>query len=359
MFKTLYKTTTVGKVQQWQVEVDGNKFRTISGQKDGKLVTSNWTVCTGKNIGKANETSPEEQAQAEALALYTKKLGKDYYDNLSDITSAKIFIPMLAKNWEDYKDKIVYPVYSQPKLDGVRCNVFPDKMLSRNGKPFVSVPHILDSLEDVLKIHPILDGELYCDKYSSDFNAIISAVRQTKPTLEDLEIAKEIKYHIYDLPCVSGTFSERLAALETLTLPDTCVKVETTLVYNEQELMELYDKYLEAGYEGQIIRLDEPYENKRSKSLLKHKTFIDSEFEILGFNEGKGNRAGMAITATCLYEGKEFYPTLKGGVDFYTEVWNNQERYLGKTATVKYFGLTPAGVPRFPNVVVIGRDDYE
>ena len=42
---TLYKRTTVGKIQEWTIEVVGDKYRTISGQQDGKKITNNWTTC--------------------------------------------------------------------------------------------------------------------------------------------------------------------------------------------------------------------------------------------------------------------------------------------------------------------------
>ena len=118
--KTLYKRTTVGKIQEWRVEVDGNKFRTISGQQNGKQVTSEWTVCAGKNIGKANETSPEDQAAKEALAKWTKKTEKHYSVDIGAIDTDKFRKVMLAKKWDDYPE-LARDAYSQPKLDGIRC----------------------------------------------------------------------------------------------------------------------------------------------------------------------------------------------------------------------------------------------
>jgi hypothetical protein len=34
-------------------------------------------------------------------------------------------------------------------------------------------------------------------------------------------------------------------------------------------------------------------------------------------------------------------------------MWNNRHELIGKEATVKYFNLTPDGVPRFPYVIAI------
>ena len=52
----IFKTTKSGATQEWEIEVVGNRYRTISGQTDGKKVVSEWTVCAGKNaeIGRAH-----------------------------------------------------------------------------------------------------------------------------------------------------------------------------------------------------------------------------------------------------------------------------------------------------------------
>ena len=52
---------------------DEEKYRTISGQKDGKKTTSAWTVAKPKNVGKKNSTTGAEQADKEVLAKYEKK----------------------------------------------------------------------------------------------------------------------------------------------------------------------------------------------------------------------------------------------------------------------------------------------
>ena len=70
--------------------------------------------------------------------------------------------------------------------------------------------------------------------------------------------------------------------------------VDATKISNKKELDEAYGRCMEEGYEGQIIRLDKPYEHKRSKFLLKRKEFIDSEYEVVEVCEGEGNRTGTA-----------------------------------------------------------------
>jgi DNA ligase-1 len=124
--------------------------------------------------------------------------------------------------------------------------------------------------------------------------------------------------------------------------------------------MEYYEKYVNESYEGQILRTDGWYENKRSKNLLKHKSFIDEEYTIIDICEGEGNRAGTAgyfVFETS--EGKPFKSNVKGTWEETAEMLKNRKKLIGKEATVKYFNLTPDGIPRFPYVININRNSYE
>lgn len=357
MFNSIYKRAVNGKINQWTVEVEDNQYRTISGYHDGVQTTSEWTVCEGKNIGKKNETTPAQQAMAEAEALYRKRKELGYFEDINDCDKQVYFQPMLAKDWNNEKGKVKYPIFTQPKLDGIRCIVKSDGMWSRNGKPIVSAPHIFESLKPLFESNPdlIFDGELYADKYSNDFNAICSIVKKTKPTQQDLlDSANVIQYHIYDLPSHDDVFTSRYKALINLELPKTCVVVATEQVDHINDVFGYYEDYIAAGYEGQMLRLDNHYENKRSKSLLKHKSFIDEEYTILDIVEGVGNKTGMVGSFVFKNKaGKTFNSSPKFNWEVCTEMWNNRHELIGKEATVKYFNLTPDGVPRFPYVIAI------
>ena len=344
---TLYKRSVTGKISEWSIEVEGNKFRTISGFTDGLKVVSEWTVCGAKTYCTA-----EEQAMKQAQALHKKKMDLGAFENINDIDKPVFFKPMLAHDFNDYKTKIKYPVASQPKLDGVRCIVDADGMTSRNGKALISAPHIHEMLKPLFEKYPdlVFDGELYAPKDTCDFNKIISCVRKTKPTPADIIESKQyIQYWIYDLPSHPGTFHERSFAINDLDLPECCVVVDTTIVHNEEDLMDMYRVYMVDGYEGQMVRvLDSEYENKRSKSLLKHKTFCDAEFEIKGVIEGKGkltNKVGKLV-----FDG---FDSAVNGDHEYLEKLFKDGNLIGKRATVKYFELTSDGVPRFPKVICI------
>lgn len=360
--QTLYKRAVNGKINEWTIEIDNHCYRTITGYTDGQKTTTEWTCCEAKNSGRANATTASGQAIKEAKAEWDKRIERGYFVNIGDVDKVTMFKPMLANKWEDRKDKIKYPIYSQPKLDGIRCIVRSDGMWTRTGKPIISAPHIFEALKPFFEESPdlIFDGELYADKYANDFNAIVSLVKKTKPTPKDLEDSKNaIEYHVYDLPSCDGVFTKRYQALASMALPYPCVIVETSVSHNEAEVNLLYELCIIKGYEGQMLRLDEKYENKRSHSLLKHKSFIDEEYTIVGFEEGNGNLTGMV--GALVFESKvnkdRFTASVNGGWDYLKQLWKERNMLIGKEATVAYFNLTPDGKPRFPKVTAIR--DYE
>jgi DNA ligase-1 len=366
---TLVKRRSDGGIQEWSIEVRGNAFRVTSGKRKGKQKVNEWTYCTGKNKGKSNETTDEEQAQVQAKAKWDKKLGADYALDVDSVDDLGFIKPMLAKSWDDYADKVEFPVYAQPKLDGIRCIATKDGLKTRTGKDIVAVPHIFEALQPFFEEHPdvILDGELYCDKFDNDFNAICHHVRRSNVTEESLEGAKVIEYHVYDMVNEGLRFSERICFLTDVFWAELqkheryveYIKiVETQKAYEHEGLDNLYGQWQEQGYEGQMVRLNEPYENKRSKTLLKRKEFQDGEYTILGWKEGIGNRAGtIGHFKFETEDGIEFSSNIKGNFEYLADLLEQADDLIGKSATIKYFSLTPDGVPRFPYVIAIR--DYE
>ena len=159
--QTLVKRRSDGGIQEWSIEVVDNAFRVTSGKQGGKQKVNEWTYCNGKNKGRSNETTDEEQAQAEAKAKWDKKLAGEYALSGDTVDSLGCVKPMLAKDWNDYGDKVEFPVYAQPKLDGIRCIATKDGLKTRTGKDIVAVPHIFESLQEFFDEHPdvVLDGE--------------------------------------------------------------------------------------------------------------------------------------------------------------------------------------------------------
>lgn len=351
-FPKLFKYTSLGQIQSWQIFTSGNLYWTEEGINN--LTKSAPTECTGKNIGKKNETTDQEQAVIEAVAKYHKKINSGYNEVLTK--EKKFFEPMLAFELKQY-EKLLFtvPTFVQPKLDGVRCILDQGELVTRAGKPIVSCPHLA-------KDYYLLDGELYADKLKNDFNKIISLVRKTKPTKEDLEESKQtIQYWVYDYPYYNMlVFSERYKMLQSLfnMFPNTFKLVPMYPVTSREELEQYHIKFLEEGYEGTMIRMDlGAYENKRSKQLLKYKNFQDAEFLILDVTPGLGNRSDCAGRLVCQIGDKTFGCSMTGTVEFMKEVLDNKDQIIGKYATVKYFEMTPDGIPRFPTLKNI--NNYE
>jgi len=359
-FVPLYKRATNGiKINKWQIEVEDGFYRTISGYHDGVQTPSEWKWCEPKNVGKKNETSAEDQAIAEATSLFTKRKNLGFWENIADCDKKVFYQPMLAHELKDYIYQLTYPIYSQPKLDGIRCIIKSDGMWSRYGKPLISAPHIFKSLIPLFEENPdlILDGELYCDKLSNDFNKIISLARKSKPTKKALEESERyLEYHVYDVPSFEGTFSERYLYLASLPLSKYCKKVYTNELTKHEQIYPLYEQYMEQGYEGQIIRTNSIYQNKRSKYLLKYKETVTEEFVIEGVEEGRGNMSGKVGKLYFSRNGHQFDAAVNGDWEYLAKLLKRND-LIGKPATVRYVNLTPRGVPRFGKVIAIR--DYE
>lgn len=360
---TLYKKDTKGNVREWRIEQEGDRYRTIAGLADGEQVTSGWTTAKGKNIGRSNETTAEEQATSQIESIYEKKLKVDYHLSLADINTDKIYKPMLAASWEKRVDKIDWnaPVFVQPKLDGIRCIANRKGLWSRTGKPIVAVPHIFEALRPLFERFPdlVVDGELYNHDLKHDFNQIVSMVRKTNPNAADLALAKDmVEYHVYDLPSDVNVFSSRISTLrEIVKNIESVICVETIRVHSKQEADDIYGEHIGLGYEGGMIRLDAPYEQKRSNTLIKRKDFEDDEFEIVSIEEGNGNWAGLAKRVFFKNnDGTLVGAGFKGNKEYAAQVLAEADQYIGKQATIQFFTRTPDGIPRFPIAKVLHKD---
>lgn len=366
----LYAYRTDGKIQRWHMEQDGDQYRTVSGIMDGdsisesSVVTSAWKKAEPTNVGRSNERNGIEQAEFEILALYKKKR-EDKYSEVPTKDRGGQIKPMLADKYTD-KTVISGTVYSQPKLDGIRAIVTRDGIFSRTWKPIVSVPHIHEALMPYLEGGIVFDGELYNHNLSDNFNKIISLTRKTVPTKMDLEESKElIEYWAFDLIDPNLTFSKRWEMLSSFK-SEFLVHTPTNKVDSQSSLDELMNSYMAVGYEGQMVRFDSLYENKRSKSLLKRKNFIDEEFTIEDILEGTGNWAGYAKmivfsmpNGTKTPSGDLPRATLKNNQDFCRDVLLNKDKYIGGKVTVRYQNLSEYGIPRFPIAVAVYEGNRE
>ena len=353
----LFKRDSTGKVRTWRMQITGEgHYRTLSGLKDGKQAVSGWTIPTP-----ASRDTVKDQGEFEVRSQYQHQLDREYRMTEAELDSVRdAFIePMLAKTYDGFPG----PGYSQPKLDGIRCIARADGLFSRQGQPIIAVPHIHSALQRLFDSYPwlVLDGELYNHDLREDFGAISSIVRKQNPTAEQLEQAERVmQYHVYDMVDPAMKFSERSNRVAVMLGGLDCDwlrTVETRLALTETDANEHYGAFCEAGYEGGIFRLDNVYEiGRRSKFLLKRKDFMTSEFKVLAVEEGKGNWAGAAKRMVLLNDEGDV-PTFGAGIrGSYAALQQMLADYgagvpTTAVATVRYFGRSPDGVPRFPVVI--------
>ena len=362
----LYKRDSKGKVRIWTMQVGFNNdneagIRTISGLVDGQKVTSEWNLTEAKNVGRSNATTAKTQAEFEAQAEWTKNVDKDYFVDVNAIDSYVAFKPMLA---HDFTKTPVTSGITQPKLDGIRMVVNTRGLYSRSNKEIVAVPHIAEALADFIKDHPTvtLDGELYNHELKDNFQKITSLVRKTVNLgADELAESKElVQYHIYDMFDSANpdmTFMQRYNWIQkNVHLVNKKAVgihlVPVAICETSEEIDVMYGEYTQAGYEGQMIRQDAVYENKRSKGLLKRKEFITEEYEVVQVHEGQGNWAGYAKRLTLkMADGTTFSSGIRGSQAKLKELLENPNI---DWATCRYFELSNDGVPRFPVTIDYG-----
>jgi ATP-dependent DNA ligase len=331
------------------------------GDVGGKAVVTGRAVSEGKNLGRANATTPLQQALAEAAAKWKRRVEEGYAPSVGGApqaaapaqaqvqapapTAAKRggrarplptaaaadgdgaaapdavihapgqpLLPMLAHDYRKRAHDARFPCYAQKKLDGVRCLVVPDPaapsgiaLLSRRGKPFPHLEHLRAPLAALLAAGvpvPRLDGELYSDTLS--FQDVVGTVRRTSQKAGDAERGRAIHLCVYDA-VVDGGFAERLATLTAFfgahgaAFGSSIRLLATDECPDAAAVRPLHDAYVAAGYEGIMLRnrAGAYHVGARSANLLKFKVFLDEEYPVVGFLQGEGVEAGLVIW-TCV-----------------------------------------------------------
>jgi len=283
---------------------------------------------------------------------------------------------MLAQKYSDRKDTPQFQaalkrgdVTVSLKLNGARCVATKNGLFSRKGSAWKSCPHVSEALAPLFERYPdlVLDGELFNEDLRQDLGSIISLISKKKPTDDEIAQSRQlVKYHVYDIVDVDHDYADRYKKLNEIVedLNNPVVQfVACVTVSSDAQIEELLKAYESQGHEGLMVRVNDVYENKRSKSLLKHKSFTDDEFLIVDVIEGQGNLAGK-IGAFVLQDSRGvcFNSAPTGSHQYWEQMWNDRGHLVGKTANVKYKELTPTterggGVPSFGKVIAIR--DYE
>ncbi len=352
----LYHRAKNGKLHVWRVWTEGEHIVTEYGTADGAKQQARRRAAA-KNLGRSNETTPEEQALLEAKRMWQRKRDLNYH--LSPRQALEFQLrPMLASKFEDRLDRnVTFPAHIQPKLDGLRALVFWEgerlEVQSRSGKSYReigSVEHIARAAQELLDRALILDGEIYA--HGESFQQTTSLARRYYPGLSE-----RLLLHVFDVvewDAFDTAWRERKRLLERFWAgvdgeqPLRLVPTET--VTDQEQVYEWHRRYLETGYEGAIVRLlGGPYEpGKRSHNLLKVKSFQDEEFRIVGVHEGVGRAEGHAIFRCITEDGKDFDFIRRGTMEERARLYEERAGLIGHYLKVQFFEKSEDGIPRFP-----------
>lgn len=282
--------------------------------------------------------------------------------------------PMLAYNKPVDLAKLRYPLYSSPKLDGIRCIILNGVPVSRNLKPIPNL-HVRKLLSQ-----PSLegfDGELMV---SGDFNSVQSAIMSVHGE-------PDFSYHVFDVVNYPANFLARQSRLMerydhlSEELQKITRVVQQTLVKDAEQINYLDSCYLSSGHEGSILR-DQLASYKFGRSTLNEQGMIklvqwhraeaivigaeelqhnenEAELNELGYTkrssrlEGQvgGDVLGALVCELLVTNGSsQARVQFKIGTGFTAEQRHNlwQNSLVGKIVTFKYKELSKYGVPRHP-----------
>ena len=370
-FPTMFSKTACGtRMKTWSIlvmqdtESEEVTLQITHGLKGKRMVVTDRPIKEGKNIGKANETTPLSQALLEASARVEKQYKAGYRVDEKDLATVPIK-PMLAVSYEKVCDKFnpdeLYLI--QPKLNGVRCLVHRngDKLTfqTRGGLEYESMHSHTKLCEELLKVMPddvTWDGELYMHQRS---------LQQTVSAVKDLgDDTLNIQYWVYDAVETSQPYIDRFLVLSKHleNVPLDYVKLTPTITVKGDTA--IFDKYFkdftDDGYEGLIIRqYNGGYKlGLRSKFLIKRKKFEDREYKISGFYSD----VNMCIIFSFFNKGNPFNAVPAWSQEerktAYKEGMKDLNKWVGKMATVSASDISDDGIP-IGNPVVVAIRDYE
>jgi DNA ligase-1 len=243
---------------------------------------------------------------------------------------------------------------SSRKLDGVRCILIIENgvvsTFSRQGLPFTT----LANLENLFKGmgDGVFDGELCMvdANGNEDFQSVMKEIRKKNHNITNFKylVFDHLTLEEFRTKTSTRTFSERLNCLKKnidFSWNPRISLVEQTPVMSLEQIIEELDDANKRGWEGLILRKDAPYKGKRSKDILKVKSFSDQEFVVnkvvsgpFRYVEASAEREEVMLSAIeVTYKGN----TVSVGSGFTIaerkRFHQNPEDIVGKIVTVKYF----------------------
>jgi DNA ligase-1 len=199
-------------------------------------------------------------------------------------------------------EKVKYPVFIQPKIDGVRA-LHQGSLTGRSLEPFAN-EYVCEFFD--FAGYKGIDGEM-----AAGLETRSDLCRLTTSALSTIEGSPWMLWHAFDYigaEALHLPYHKRHGMLYDLlkSLPAQYAEhvrlVPTKIAQNEEQLLQIHAGHMNAGYEGSIIR-DPDGMHKAGRStvreggLLRIKDFMDSEAVVIGITEGESNGNAATIDA--------------------------------------------------------------
>lgn len=346
----LYSKTGGGAINYWQIWTEGANIKMRWGQVGGAEQDST-TPAVGKNIGRSNETTAEDQAIKEAESRFQKQLRLKYVGSIEEAKTGINIKPMRAYQLDEKRQsKLAFPATAQPKYDGCRCMAYPRedgtiRLMSRGGLDY-ELPHVQEQLQGRINKGWCLDGELYVHGMS------LQTIRHHLETPSEHSLRIEfVCYDMTELPTTGRTWDQRLHELSAWFsvhggLPNVRMS-PSFIVETFQHIDHLHNQWVEEGYEGLILRLHDGEYKLAAKNtkLLKYKKFEDAEFTVVDWSLGKDG----IIQYTCKQEeGKLFEARPMGNEEERARLLATAAQSIGQKLTVRYMNRSDDNIPLHP-----------
>lgn len=265
------------------------------------------------------------------------------------------FDVMLGTSIEKCQLKPNEPISITRKLNGVRCAFVGNKCMTRQGKEYKGLEHIVNDFKNMGYENMFVDGELlYKNKERlSDSEAFQKGTGIAMSKDGDKSQLKLVVFDMFPLDEFNSgksklsyfdrkhtylkEFSEKLKQYPTENLELVQIVYEGT---DHSEIWKWLDYAEEHDWEGCMVNTDSPYECKRTKTLMKVKKFFDVSLRVVGVEEGTGRNKGRLGSIACKY----YNNIVKCGSGFSDEqrdyCWQHKDEILDKIVDVKYKEVT-------------------
>ena len=278
--------------------------RTLTGNELKKSIASFLATCT---IDEAKWFSRVWQKDLK-IGLLPLSINKIFPDLIPT------FDVMLASPYDE--KKLEYPVYAEPKIDGVRCIAAIDttvSMLTRNGHDLGNFPHIREALFNSFPPGTVVDGELVSPQGFQD------TMKQV--FRKDNIDTSMFCYHIFDVLTITefnvttktpyvSRLNRRKEYGKKNKYNGILIFVPSRFCTDDKMVKETYDLAIAEGYEGLVLKDPEAhYVQKRSRAWMKVKSdsfggCVDVDLPVIDYEMGEGKLSRMIGALVCSYNGK-------------------------------------------------------